>query len=516
VRATSSRHITLITLAIVFALGAESAGQGVRELRVGVPGLPARLDPATALTGATPLIARLVFDTLVTYRDGSTDIAPGLATRWTVSRDGLTWSFTLREDVRFHDGTPLTARATVASLERQTLPGNPREPKPNVVSPALLRGLPGVVKGFAAPDERTIQIVLVQPYAPLVSVLAHPGFGIVHVAVGQNGADAHLVGTGAYRVSEITPGRLVLDAVRPVADSRAERVVFEDVATDDQAGAAFASQALDVWFPAQPPRQLDGTLSIPGTRVGFLAMQTEKEPFSRKKVRQAIAAALDPALILQGLDRAGVPLPSFLPPGIWGRRDAPVLRGDPTTARKFLAEAGWTRRTPPTLLVAAEPGAVNAVKVAESIAASLAAANLAVVIRAEPLAAVRELTQAGDFELAITDTPIPGGDPHLFLYPLSTTEGAARGPHASNISFYRNRRLDDLLIRASQVAFRPERARLYGRAQALLADELPWIPIYVDLHWAVIRPGIGGLRLHPTGFHRLDTVTLQRRPDSAP
>ncbi|HEV8633548.1 MAG TPA: hypothetical protein VG370_04805, partial [Chloroflexota bacterium] len=82
-------------------------------------------------------------------------------------------------------------------------------------------------------------------------------------------------------------------------------------------------------------------------------------------------------------------------------------------------------------------------------------------------------------------------------------------PNATNLSFYRNRRLDDLLIRASQLAFRPERQRLYGRAQALMADELPWLPVYVRLRWAVVRPEIGGLRLHPTGFHRLDTLTVE-------
>src|SRR3989454_10059930 len=66
-----------------------------REVRVGVPGVPAALDPAAALEGTIPLIARQVFDTLVAYRDGTTDVEPALATRWSVSRDGLTWSFTL-------------------------------------------------------------------------------------------------------------------------------------------------------------------------------------------------------------------------------------------------------------------------------------------------------------------------------------------------------------------------------------------------------------------------------------
>jgi ABC-type transport system substrate-binding protein len=110
--------------------------------------------------------------------------------------------------------------------------------------------------------------------------------------------------------------------------------------------------------------------------------------------------------------------------------------------------------------------------------------------------------------MALLEAGVEAGDPHLLLYPLSTSEGAVKGPQASNLSFYRNKRLDDLLIRASQLSFRPERLRLYVRAQAMLAEELPWIPLYVRLHWAVARPEVRNLRLHPSGNPRLDRVTL--------
>src|SRR5262245_14755979 len=81
-----------------------------REVRIGVVGLATTLDPMSSLEGSGALIARQALDTLVTYRDMSTDVEPALALRWVVSRDALVWSFTLRDGVRFHDGTPLTAR----------------------------------------------------------------------------------------------------------------------------------------------------------------------------------------------------------------------------------------------------------------------------------------------------------------------------------------------------------------------------------------------------------------------
>src|SRR5437870_6851635 len=114
-----------------------------RELRIGAPGVPAILDPGAALEGTTPLIARQVFDTLVAWREGSTEIEPALATRWNASRDGLVWSFTLREGVRFHDGSPLTALDVAISFERQLRPDVQTAGR---AWPALLRGAPGVIK----------------------------------------------------------------------------------------------------------------------------------------------------------------------------------------------------------------------------------------------------------------------------------------------------------------------------------------------------------------------------------
>ena len=134
----------------------------------------------------------------------------------------------------------------------------------------------------------------------------------------------------------------------------------------------------------------------------------------------------------------------------------------------------------------------------------------------EPEATARSLMQAGAFDMALAEATVAGGDPHLLLYPLSTSEAATKGARAQNFSFYRNQRLDDVLIRASQLAFRSERQRLYQRGQAMLAEELPWLPIYVRLQWAVVRADVKGLRLHPTGIHRLDTVGFEIPPALEP
>jgi peptide/nickel transport system substrate-binding protein len=482
--------------------------EGRKELRVGVAGVPATLDPAAALEGAVPLIARQVFDTLVVFREGSTDVEPALATRWTVSRDGLTWTFTLREGVKFHDGVPVSAAEVAASFGRG-LRADPAAPPAGWA--ALLRGAPGVIKDVRALDARTVQIVLLQPYAPLLTALAHPALAVARSASPLEGS-ARLVGSGPYRVVDASPGRMALEAAPGYwgGPPRAERIVFLEVATDDHAEAEMDARALDIWFPAGAPRRTDHALSIPGLRVGYLAFQTEKEPFSRKPLRQAVAAALDPAVLAVTLERTAVPLQSFLPPGVWARREGgPVLGGTREQVRALLRQGGWPKGATPAMLASSDASIVNVPKLAESIGLMLGAADIPVRVTLEPGDATRAAHETGAHEIALAEAAVTGGDPHLLLFPLSTSEGARPGPRALNLSFYRNPRLDDVLIRASQLSSRVERARLYQRAQALLAGEMPWIPIYVRLVWALTRPEVKNLRLHPTGLHRLHTVVLE-------
>ena len=251
----------LVHIAHSSAQGPPPAGGVRREVRIGAPGVPSVLDPGAALEGTVPLIARQVFDTLVVWREGSTEIDPALATRWTASRDGLVWSFTLREGVKFHDGTPLTSTEVAASFERQLQPETQGAGR---AWPALLRGAPGVVKEFRTPSPRTVQIILSQPYSPLLTVLAHPGLAIAKLSTAADGT-GRLVGTGPYRIVDASGGRLALEAISGhwAGHPRSERLVFLEVSTDDQAESEIDSRSLDIWFPAGPPRRTEGTLSTP-------------------------------------------------------------------------------------------------------------------------------------------------------------------------------------------------------------------------------------------------------------
>jgi peptide/nickel transport system substrate-binding protein len=507
--------VTIVVASSFAQTPTASPGPIRRELRIGAPGVPAVVDPGASLNGINPLIARQVFDTLVAWREGSTDIEPALATRWAASKDGLVWSFTLRDGVRFHDGSPLTALDVAVSYERQL---RPEAPAAGRAWSALLRGIPGVIKEVRAPNTRTVEFVLLQPYAALLTVLAHPALAVAKYSTAADGS-GRFVGSGPYRIVDASVGRLALEAAPGYwgGPPKAERIVFLDVSADDQAESELDARSLDIWLPANPPRRVQWAVSAPGLRIGYLAFQTEKEPFTRKSLRKAIAAALDPAVLTVTLDKAAVPLQSFLPPGVWARREgSPILGGSRSTVKALLNEGRWSKEARPSLLVASETAPLNLPKLAEAIQILLGADDLFLNVQPEPEPTVRTLLQSGAFDFALTEATVVGGDPHLLLYPLSTSEAATKGPRALNFSFYRNPRLDDVLARASQLTFRTERQRLYQRGQAMLAEDLPWLPVYVRLQWAVARPEVKGFRLHPTGIHRLDGVSLDQPPSVAP
>ena len=507
---------TAMTFALAVLLGPGLAGAQGGMLRVALPALPATMDPALAAEASSGLVARQVFDGLLQYREGSSDVEPGLATQWQVSRDGLTWSFRLRDSVRFHDGTPLSAAGVAASLERVLFPGAAGAPAANppattLMAPRLLRGTPGVVKAVRVPDPRTVQIVLALPYAPLLTVLAHPALAIVRMSTAADGS-SRWVGTGPYLLAESLPGRVVLEA-NPAywgGTARTSRLVLVEQADEARALADLDARALDAYVPVAAPARLAGALAVPGWRIGYLAMQTEREPFGRRRIRQGVAAALDQAALGPALDPLAIPLTTVLPPGMWGHGPVPAApaEGRAEIARRLLTEGGAVRAISVSLLVAPLAPPLDGARVAEALRGALAPNGVNLTVSTPPPADALRLAQKGEHQMVLAEATGDGGDPHLLLYPLSTTEGAGKGSGALNLSFFRHPRLDDLLIRGSQLAGRLERQRVYARAQAVLADEAPWLPLYVRLHWMVVRPEVRNLRLHPSGFHRLDRVLV--------
>ena len=209
------KTIAVSIFALMFAVGlelqeiqsdlvasGESASVGA-TLIFGRGGDSLTLDPAQVADGESAKVCEMLYDTLIQYRDDTTEIAPALAEAWDSSADGLTWTFYLRRGVQFHDGTPFDADAVVFSLTR-----------PN----AVFRDFHAeFINQIAALNPFTVQIQLKTSYAPFISTLAGTSFSIVSPAAvqhfGDSFGDVNAVGTGPFKFVQWDEGdRIVLEA----------------------------------------------------------------------------------------------------------------------------------------------------------------------------------------------------------------------------------------------------------------------------------------------------------------
>jgi ABC-type transport system substrate-binding protein len=510
-RTPSTTAVAAALLVAALALAHAQDAPPSDELHVGVARVPARLDPAAARDPAELMAVRLVYQGLVAFGERG-EVEPALAASWGVSRDGLVWTFRLRPDVRLHDGTSLRVDDVVAALGARVSAVEPDESAPAWVRP--FQGAARVVREIRPGDPGTVQVVLTQPYAPLLALLAHPAWTVA-VARGEG----EPVGSGPYRAAELGPSRLVLEAVPGGGEPPAtRRLVLHAMADDTAALAALGpSGPLHAAFLSSPPAWAALGLQVVSAttwRVGLIALRTDRGLTSRKTIRQAVALALDPGLVRPALGRWAVPLTGWLPPGAWGAREAPLLAAEPARARRLLGQVAPLDPTL-TLLVGDQTTGPEPAGLADAVRLSLSAAGFRVQVRVEAPDVAREAVRQGEADLALVERALDVNDPDFYLRPLLSAEAAAPGS-ATNAAFLQSPLVDGMLVRAGQLGFRPERLRLYHRLQTLLAEELPYIPLYARLQWLVARPEVRGARLHPAGFHRLEAIRREPPVPAAP
>ena len=186
----------------------------------GRSGDASHLDPAVVTDGESVQVVTNLFDTLVTFKKGEAEIVPWLAERWEVSEDGLVWTFTLREGVRFHDGTPLDAEAVKFTFDRFM--------DPETSNPSL--AAIGPLTSTEVVDERTVTMSFESPFGPFLSFLTDPFSGIISpTAVEAAGDDFsnQPVGSGPFKVVEHQPGDEVLGFGLPALEAPGDDVAVE-------------------------------------------------------------------------------------------------------------------------------------------------------------------------------------------------------------------------------------------------------------------------------------------------
>jgi peptide/nickel transport system substrate-binding protein len=475
------------------------------------------LDPIRVTDTESIEVSELVFEGLVGWKAGTTDVEPRLADSWQVSADGLTWTFHLHDRVRFQDGTPFDAAAVVFSFQR-LLDKKSASYLPESEGSMYWRFLLKDVREVVAVNPRTVEIHVSRPYAPLLSDLAE--FPIVSPAAVTALGDSfklHPVGTGPFSFEAWTPGEQVVVrrfegywGQRPGLD----RIVFRVVVDARQRLIDLESGSVDLATAILPDEQpfveLHPDLILhhtPGDDVSYLAFNTQKPPFDDVRVRRAASFAINKTPIVKlAYQGRGIPADAPLPPTSWAYHSpATTYDYDPEKAKKLLAEAVAAGRFDPTktytLYAPTTPRAYlpQPERVARFLQAALEQVGIHTELMLQPISDHRADVESGKHDLALFGWIGDTGDPDNFLYVLFHSDNAPATGGAQNVAFYRDAEVDKLLLEAQATTDEKVRSALYASVQDKLALDAPWVPIAHSELVVAGRAEIEHVILSPTG-----------------
>lgn len=486
------------------------------------------LDPAFEEDGESFKVCDNIYDTLVQYKDGSTEIEPGLATRWESSADGLTWTFYLRKGVKFHDGTPFNAEAVLFSLNRQHEKSHTFHDVGGSYIYWVATGLADIVNKINAIDDFTIQITLKTAYAPFIYTIAITPFAIVSPTAvkkyekQEDTFSNNPVGTGPFKFVRWDRGdKIVLEANKDYWGGRPklDRVIFRSISDNAVRLIEMQRGSLHVMeFPNPDDLQQihdDDELTLitqPGMNIGYLAMNLDKPPLNNQKVRLAINHAIDKKTIVEHLYQGlGITAKNPIPPTLWSYDDTiQDYPYDPKLAKKLLTEAGYPDGFNTTLwaLPVPRPYIPDGRAMAEVIQSQLRKIGIEAKILTYDWGTYLEKTKYGEHDLAMLGWSADLGDPDNFLYVLLSKTSAEKP--AANIAFYRNEDMQNILEKARATTDKEKRITLYKEAQRIFHNDVPWVPLAHAKQVLVINKKVKNLNLHPLNWKYLRNVTLER------
>jgi len=514
-----------IVLAGVVALGASSAPVAAQSgaagtLVVGLVAEPVNLDPPQVTDLNSNRVSRRIAETLVAFAEESTRVEPHLAESWTISRDGLTYTFKLRKGIKFHDGTPFDAEAVKFSIERQF---NPDHPFNKLGKYPFAGYFFGNVKAVEVVSEDTVQFVLKEPRASFLSVLAAGPASIVSpTAARKHGADYALnpVGTGPFRYVSWERGQRVVLEKNPSYwkfPVKVDRVIYRPIVEDQARLTELLTGSLDliVGVPPDFVAQLEGSARIAvlkqvGAHVWYLGINNQKKPLDDKRVRQALNYAVNKeAIVRDVLKGTGAVSAGPVLPNTWGA-DAALkpYPYDPERAKRLLAEAGYPSGFSTTLWVPESgSGMQSPVAMSTVIQSNLKAVGVNVTLQTMEWGAFLAKLRSKEQDLFALSWMAGAEDPDLVIYPL--LHSSQWTPNGPNRALYKNQRLDDLLHQARLVTDQAKRAELYREAQRILVEDPPWIFVDHEIQIAALSRRVQGLKLHPSFDLRVETISLR-------
>ena len=462
----------------------------------------ATLDPAIGYDWQNPSMMQAIFDGLMDYKPGTTELTPWLAKSYEISKDGKTYTFKLHKGVKFQNGRELTADDVKYTLERLV---NPKTQSPGASyfskikgGEEMMAGKADSLAGVRVLDKYTVQVELTEPYAPFLNVLAmHFGSIVPKEEVAKWGEDfgKHPVGSGAYRLAEWTLGqRLVFERNKDYFrddQPHLDRITVEVGQDPTVATLRLLRGEVDLLGDGIPPSQFQKVTSdpalknqiVPGKQLNtsYLALNVKMKPFDNLKVRQAVNMAINKERIVRIINGRGTPATQPLPPSMPGYdKDYKGYPYDPEKAKALLKEAGYgdgftteiyAMNTDPNPRIAQ---AIQQDLSVVGIKAAVKALSSSVVIEAGGKEDEAPIVWSGGMAW-IADFPDPSG----FYWPILGC--GSTGPTGWNWSQYCNKDIEARAVEADRIVA-PDRAEeRIGKWRAIYLDimkDAPWVPVF--------------------------------------
>jgi oligopeptide transport system substrate-binding protein len=494
-------------------------GNRDQVLHRGMGADPADLDPHVATNIAEIDLASALFEGLVTEEPVDLQPVPGVASRWELSPDQLTYTFYLRPNARWSDGRPVTAHDFIASWRRVLTPSLASE---NAGMLYVLRGAEafhkGVAKDFAqvgvsAPDAQTLRVTLEHPTAYFLSLLTHPTWLPVPLETIAASGNAYArgtawtrpgkhVGNGAFKLKDWQPNhRIILEKSPTYWDAATVRLAaihFYPIESLDAEERAFRSGQLHLTY-GLPFGKVDAyrASSSPLLRTDpylntyFFRLNVRSAPLSNEKIRRALALAVDRQAIVEKLLRGGQTSATAVTPA--GLPDYTPPAGSPldlTAARALLTEAGFPggKGLPPLELLHNTSG--NNRLIAEAVQ-EMWKRDLGIEVQLvnQEYKVVLAERRSGRYQILLGDWVGDYLDATTFL-------DLWRSDSGNNHTGWASTEYDALLFAAARAADPAARAAQLQQAEAVMLHAAPVIPIYYNTHAFLAQPSVKGW--HPT------------------
>ncbi len=442
------------------------------------------------------------------YKPGTTELEPYLAESYEIKDNGTVYIFHLRKDLKFADGTPCTAHDVVRSIKRvMKINGDP----------AWL--VTDFVKDVKALDDYTVEFILKKPVSYFLALVATPPYFPVHPNYNPDSVDPDQTagGVGPYKIVKwVRDQELILEENPYFFEKpKTKRIVIRFYKDATTLRLAIEKGDVDIAWRTLTPVDIKSlkenpnlnVIEVPGAYIRYIVVNVGMEPTNNKLVRQAIACAINRSDIVQRVYMGTVePLYTLIPKGMWAHK--PVFKkygdGNIEKAKELLAEAGYNESNKLKLELWWTPTHYGDTEkdLAQVLKEQLEKTGvIEVELKSAEWSTYVDYLRKGAMMLSLLGWYPDYLDPDDYMTPFLKS-----GSNKWTGSNYSNPEMDELLEKASTVTDVNERTKLYEKAQDILAEDVPIIPLVQGKLFVVAKKDISGISLDPTMILRYWTI----------